>query len=258
MKNNNEQFLLELLNMSSGVYVNENEEYIYFYPSNPKSLGFTIQIPFSQGSTSIDINFIIEDKKDKHNKMVNFSIDSIDEVKNFMNLLYKKHDTDILNNRDIPDYIIEKIENALKAPLHDNYPYVITGQDENMVLKDKMLNSNMPTNTDGLHINIGRSLYNYENKKKFKPLQPIIVDCFYNDSTTDGNIMYKKVIPAYQVHEYPIIEKHAHIHSTTKDIMSLIEAVDNIKPEAGSALNYLVLDMELDNNTDAKSMRRKI
>lgn len=254
-KNNNEKFILALLDMTDVVYADVNDEYMYFYPSNPNTLGFSIKIPTSQCSTSVDINFTFEASKrtSKDDNIVNLSFDSVHEIKDFMAQLYEKHEA-LLNSHSkaTPD-ILEKFESALKAPLNSNR-YLLQGQhDQN----EKMVLKNNGT-VDFLNINIGRALFNYDEKRKFKPLTPIVIDCFYTDPATSGNIMYKKVIPAYLAHEYPVVLEHAHIHKTTNNIYDLAEALSAISPKSGSALSAIILDIELDKNDSVKNSRPKL
>jgi hypothetical protein len=254
-KNNNEKFILALLDMTDVVYADVNDEYMYFYPSKPNTLGFSVKIPTSQCSTFIDINFTFEASKRtaKDDNIVNLSFDSAHEIKDFMEQLYEKHETLLNSHSRVSPEILEKFESALKAPLNSNR-YILQGQhvqNEHMILKNN-------GTVDFLNINIGRALFNYDEKKKFKPLAPIVIDCFYSDSTTDGNIMYKKVIPAYLVDEYPIVALHAHVHKTTKDLNELTDALNKINPKSGSALSAIILDIELDKNDNVKSSRPKL
>jgi hypothetical protein len=251
-KNNNEKFILALLDMTDVVYADVNDEYMYFYPSKPNTLGFTIKIPTSQCSTTVDINFTFETQRRtaKDDQIVNLSFSSAHEIKDFMEELYKKHAALVNSHSKATPEIIEKIELALKSPLN-NPDYVLKGQFEDLILND---NNKYPS----LYINIGRTVFNYDEKRKFKPLEPIVIDCFYPDSTTDGNIMYKKVIPAYLAHEYPIVAEYAHIHKTTKNIYDLAEALNEINPKSSSALSAIILDIELDKNDSTKTSRPKL
>lgn len=251
-KNNNEKFILALLDMTDVVYADVNDQYMYFYPSKPNTLGFTIKIPTSQCSTSVDINFIFETSRrtEKDDQIVNLSFDSAHDIKDFMEELYKKHSALLNNHTKATPEILEKIESALKSPLN-NPNYVLKGQFEDLILND---NNKYPN----LYINIGRTVFNYDEKRKFKPLEPIVIDCFYSDSTTDGNIMYKKVIPAYLAHEYPIVKEYAHIHKTTKNLNELTDALKEINPKSGSILSAMILDIELDKNENVKNSRPKL
>jgi hypothetical protein len=250
-KNNNEKFLLTLLDMTDAVYTSSVDEYMYFYPSKPKSLGFTIKIPFVQGSKSVDINFTVESSSRMQNdeKHVNFSFSSPDEIKDFMAQLYQKHE-DMLNNGRVSSEVIAKFEEVLKAPI-DNYPYILEGKDESLGIKNK-------TTDDGIYIGFGRAIYNYEEKRKFKPLEPIVINCYYRENVASPNIMFQKVIPAYMVHEYPIVAKHAYIHKTTKDLHELTDALYEISPKSATALSALILDVELDRNAPVKNSKPKL
>lgn len=252
---NNEKFLLALLDMTDCVYVGGVDEYLYFYPTNPKSLGFSIKIPFSQGSTSVDVNFTFDSpsRRESEERFVNFSFNSPDEIQDFMKQLYQKHEN-LLNSHVSfsPETleVIDKFEKILKSPL-DNYPYILQGVEEEMKIKDRHTD-------DGVHISFGRTLFNYEDKRKFKSLEPIIIDCFYRESLTSPNIMYKKVIPAYMAHEYPIVEKHAYIHKSTKNLHELTDALYKIHPDSAIAISALLLDVELDKKTPIKNSRPKL
>ncbi len=251
-KNNNEKFLLDLLSRTDVVYNSGTDEFLYFYPSKPESLGFEIKIPYNQASTSVDVNFVVAaaSRRDSEEKVVNFSLGSVDNVKEFMAELYKKHDS-LLNNRDIPEHVLAKFEEVLKAPL-DKYPFFVEGKEENLCIRTNQHNE------EGVYISLGRTLYNYENKVKFKPLAPITIKCFYKDDTTNGNIMYEKVIPAYLVNEYPIVAKHAYVSKSVKEIHSLADALYELSPKSASVVGTMVLDIELENKDSVKNSRPKL
>jgi len=251
-KNNNEKFLLELLSRTDAVYSSGVDEYMYFYPSKPASLGFSVKIPYSNSSTCVDVNFVFDSasRRESEEKIVNFSFPSVDEVKDFMAELYRKHDK-LLNNREIPEHILAKFEEVLKAPI-DKYPYFVEGNEENLCIKTSK------TSQEGVYIALGRSLYSFENQVKFKPLAPITIGCYYKDEHTNGNIVYQKVIPAYLVNEYPIVAKHAFVNKSVRDFHSLADALCEINPKSGSALSSIILDIELDKKDDVKNSRPKL
>jgi hypothetical protein len=248
-KDINQKFLLALLNTTDAVYSGGIDEGFYFYP---KDLGFTVQVPFAHHSTFVDVNFVFEKPggRDSEKDVVNLSFGTIDEVQEFMNQLYKKHEKMLNSHRVLPE-AIDKFEEALIAPLGKGNPYTISGSDENIKLTEK-------TNDYELTINLGRALFNFENEKKIKPLEPIVIDCFYRPSESDRNEYFKKVVAAYKVDEYPILAKLANINPTIQDIHTLSDALLKVNPKSGKALSAFLLDVELDKKDGIKNNRPKI
>ncbi len=248
-KDINQKFLLALINTTDSVYSGGLDEGFYFYP---KDLGFTIQIPFSHHSTSVDVNFVFEKygSRDSDKEVVNFSFPFIDDISQFMNQVYQKHET-MLNNHGILPEAIKKCNEALTEPLGPINPYKIIGKHEDTKLFQK-------TDEYELNITLGKSLYNFESPKKTKPLEPIIIDCFYKPTASNKNEYYKKVIPAYKVDEYPIVAKLANINPTVNDVHALSDALSKINPKAGALLSSMILDVELDKKEVVKNNRPKL
>lgn len=248
-KNINQKFLLEILNLSDAVYDGGLDEGFYFYP---KGLGFTVQIPYSQYSTAVDVNFVLKKSgsRDSDKEVVNLSFPFLDDIKEFMSELYTKHEL-MLNNHDCSKQALSKFNEALKTPLSKNYPYTIKGDNENISLVED-------TSEYALAINIGRATFIFDNQKKFKPLRPIIVDCFYRPNGSKKNEHYKKVIPAYQVSDYPIVARFSNINKTFDNIYSLSDAMSKINPQSATLLSSIILDIELDKKDSAKTKRPKI
>lgn len=246
-KNINQSFLIELLKATDVVYDGGIDEHFYFYPKN---FGFTVQVPYSQYSTNIDINFIFEKSAKSDNQIVNLSFNSDEEIKEFMKELYIKNEL-LLNSHGHSSETMNKSLEALQHPLIKPYPYTIKGENESMrlVLKE---------NGAELNILLGRALYNYETPKKFKPLEPINLECFYKANGSNTNEHFKKVIPAYKAHEYPIIEKFANINKTTNNAYELIDSLQLINPNASSLLSSMLLNLELEKKQSASNKKNKI
>src|SRR5579875_349046 len=95
--NINEKFLLELLESTDFVYFYQSEpDYLYFYPNN-LDLDIVIRIPYTYPTTNVNVKFMCSKT---NNEILNFLIDSPDEIKSFMELFYQKYENQL--NEKLP------------------------------------------------------------------------------------------------------------------------------------------------------------
>lgn len=250
-KNINEKFLLDLLERTDVVYFDTSERYFYFYPKN---LGFTVQVPCSQYSKNVDINFAFDNSHStsrySDKSIVNFSFASAENIEEFMSQLYKKHEN-VLNNRMPQEEEKLMFLKCLKTALDEDSICKSEGQNESLKLMNK-------DGQNELIINIGKALYNYDSPIKRKPLEPIIIECFHITPNHSKNIYYQMAVPAYKIDEFPILSKLADVSPTTTDIHSLSDALNKANPEAGALLGSIILNLELDQKDEIKPNRLKL
>jgi hypothetical protein len=247
--NINEKFLLALLEDSDFVHCERTEpEFFYFYPKN---IDIEIKIPFSHSSTHINIHFLYNTEK-SGNEIINFSIDSPDEIKEFMKLLYKKYQ-DKLNETYPPlsQDVINIFEDMLRHPIDDNYPYSFDGSYDTPYIEEK-------NKTSGCCIYVYEGTSNKGNTIKFKPLEPICLPCYYSNGKDDSESKYYKVIPAYLINEYPALSGLIKMNHIVKNTNELSDVLYSLSGDLAPKLNTLILDLELAEQHKSKKNKSKL
>lgn len=237
----NEKFTLQLLSTTDSVYYTKTQydDYFYFYPKN---LNLIVRIPVNH-SNNVEVNFVKENRNNNNQeKIVTLTLI---EKESFLQELYLKHEQ-MLNISHIGySENIQKINELLQLPI-DNSELLIAGTDRNLTLMSPYLNKK-------IIFNIGRAI---ENEKRFNPLSPIVIDCFITEPNKD-NIFIKKVIPTYQVEQFPKIKEFINLNPSCNEVFTLIEEINKINPESSSLLNATLLDLEL-SNSNLKTQKMKI
>jgi hypothetical protein len=246
--NINEKFLLKLLEHTEYIFCSKDTENFYF---SPTGFDVEIKIPYSHSSTQINMHFIyaFDDANNKtHKETINFSIDSPDEIKNFMYQLYKKYELGLNEGYGkLSKEVIDKFETMLQQTdtikgLDDSNPHI------------------RETNgKETYYVDINEVAFSYGKRLKFRPLSPLIIPCYYSKGDTEK--MYKKVVPGYLIHKYPSLAQIAQIDPLVKNIHELQDALDSLKlhnPKSASILNALILETELDNTNQVKKHKPKL
>jgi len=177
-KNITEDFLLSILNTADCGYYNtdKTDSHLYFYP---KGLNCTIKIPCID-SEHIDINFHFT----KPDRFVNFSNGSAKTIPTFINQLFLKLEQQLNSSSGKYNEHIDDL-NYLLSKVGDNKPFVqkqIKKQEqnkENIFIEHKNDNFN-------LTVNIGRTLFKYNTSITFRPIEPVIIDCFFEQTNNIG------------------------------------------------------------------------
>lgn len=241
--NINENFLLKLIESTDLVYCFESEpNYLYFYP---KDADVEIQIPHISPTKNVNIKFI----STKNKETINFLIDSPEEIKKFMKLLYQKHER-YLNN-ELPKLPIEALnifENMLTLPIDDNYPYNFDGTQNGPYMEEK-------DKTSGCSISLYETLSPHGKVKEFNPLAPIAIPCYYLDENiNDGeDMLHYKVIPAYMAHEYPALSNFVKLSNVVRNTSELSDMLYSLGGSMAPKLNAMILESDLDNNKPKKT-----
>lgn len=249
--NLNEKFLLKILEYTEYVH-NDHDLGEFTFESN--GLDVEIRIPYSHSSEQVNIHFIYSFENENGNlfkETINFSFDSPNEIKNFMNELYKNYELTLNPNYDtISNQILEKFENMLK------YPCNIQGVEDNLpFIEDR-------NTKDCYYIDIHEAVFNFDERKTFTPLAPLIIPCHYR-SIENGGVerKYKKVIPAYLVHEYISLTQFTKVDSVVKNINEFNDMLDKLhlsNSPSGKILNAVLLDNELINNNKIQKPKNKL
>jgi hypothetical protein len=246
--NINEKFLLKLIEDTDYIFCAKDSENFYF---SPNGFDVEIKIPYSHSSTQINIHFIysFDDVNNKpHKETINFSFASPNEIKEFMFALYKKYELGLNEGYgNLSKEIIDKFETMLKQ------------SDSIKGLDDNNAHISYINGKENYYVDINDAAFSYGKRIKFRPLSPLIIPCYYNTGNTEK--IYKKVIPAYLIHEYPPLIKIAKVEPVVKNIHELQNVLDSLKllnPKSASILNALILDVELDKNTPIKNSKPKL
>ncbi len=250
--NSNEKFLLKLLEKVDYVSCIHEKEILNF---SIDDLNMEVKIPYSHSSDHIDINLIysIENENGDYRKeTISFNFDSFEDIKEFLVEFYKKYEHSI-NYSPIPSDLNEKYEGMLKLPFDENYPYF-----------NKLTNELFIQDIDGnkkYGIDLEDAINKYGSEIKFKPLAPITVSCYYISGEKLKSYSFQKVIPAYLINDYPILNKFAKTNSSVKNLDQLQKALDSIKdldPKTASILNAFILDSELRQDLAEKTPKFKL
>lgn len=246
--NNKEKFLLELLEKSDSVGMDEDN--LFFHP---KDINFEIKIPYNQCSNMIHINFILKEyNSDK--KGVSLTFSSVDEAPIFMTEIYKRYNEYLnqhVNNTAFSQDNLNKIEEILKTPMDiNNYRYFIDGQLESLIIRDNK-------EPHGLQINLGEAIYDYGKPINFNPLSYLVIDCFHKDKSTSCISGYKKIIPAFLIDKYKAISNIVDINKSTDNLHAITDALYKLDHNSGAVLTSMILNIELD-NTNNKNKKNKI
>ena len=246
----NEKFLLHLLDTVDVVYHSKTvyENHLYFYP---KGLGFTIKIPLTD-SKHVNINFCKDNNRNREDDIINLEIPSFDSVKNFFNELYKKHEILINNSKDYEKYQ-NLFDDFLKTPIKNLPKHTTDGKDDTLRL---IFN----TEEQEIIFCVGRALLNYDDAKKYKPLEPIKLELFWKNKGDSKNNFFTKIIPAFELKEYPILQKYSGVIPSCSNIHNLLEilSANSDKKENLGALHSFILDVELSNKEEFKNHKPKI
>jgi hypothetical protein len=246
--NINEKFLLKIL---------ENVEFVHCNPSKGEYLFFSykdmeIQIPYSFPSTNINIKFIYHTDI-INNHIINFLIDSPNEIKDFMRLVYQKYEN-IHNNQlpSLPKKVLDIFDDMLMHPLDKDYPYSYTSTPNSPYIEEK-------NKTSGCSIFLYETIFPDGKVKKFNPLEPIVIPCYYsNGDENSEDIPYYKVIPAYLAHEYPVLSNIVKLNNIVNDTSELSNILYSLGGELGPEINSLILEADLEINSKAKKSKPKL
>lgn len=224
----NKIFLLNLINSADYVYLScQENKYFYFYA---KEIDFKIKVPFGY-SDEVDVYFFKENKVKNINKNVILSLGK--NCFDFLNKLHKKYELMLNSNMTDCGKFSNLIEEDLLLPVKKTKFYLGENNGNIALLKKE----------DQINLSI-----HIENiKKEYFLYEPIVLNCKYN------NIFFKKVIPAYNINNYPIFRKMIKIKSIHNNISSFIEEISKIEPKCGIILKAKLLDIELNNKEQNKT-----
>jgi len=252
--NINEKFLLELLAHTKDFTTDQTEPDSFCF--HPDDFNMEVKIPYDNGSDQVNIDLIysmITKNGRSLKKTINFIFDSISEINEFLTELFKKYENYLnRNNSEISEQILDKFENILRLPIDEKYPYNSQINYEKPYIEDKGEN-------EQYNMDIFDSIFTYSQKNKLKPLSPILIHCYYNSGEIGAT--YKKVIPAYLINEYPILNKHIKSEPVVSNIHELSNALNSLRlnnSKSQSILNALILEEELSNNNSEKKPKSKL
>ncbi len=248
MNNNlNENFLLTLLEQADAVYHQKDQydNHLYFYPKN---LGMTVQIPCIE-SPSLNVNFVKETRMSKDKgEVVNFYVPHYNEVPNFLAKMYGKLE-DMLNGRGSQE---DKglFDELLKKPLDKMPHFTLNGEDNSLkvVLREKDAE---------VIIHIGRAFLSHSNAKvRYNALEPIKLEIYWKNQKETQFHGLTKIIPAYEVSQYPLLNKYASVTKHNDGVLELLETLSKkVDKENFSFLHSLILDMELSQKEEKKKTK---
>jgi hypothetical protein len=240
--NINEKFLLKLIESTDLVYCFESEpDYLYFFP---KDSNIEIQIPHISPTTNVNIKFMSR----TNNDIINFLIDSPDEIKEFMKLLYQKYEN-YLNEKlpTLPKKALDIFDNMLTLPIDSNYPYHFDGTQNSPYIEEK-------NKTSGCSIFLYEALSPEGHIKQFNPLEPIAIPCYYSNGDEDSEDMkHYKVIPAYMAKKYPVLSNLVKLSNVVKNTSELSDMLYSLGGNMAPKLNTMILEGDLDSNKPKKS-----
>ncbi len=228
-------FAKAILDLSDSVYYSctQYENEFYFYPKN---LDSTVKINVTN-SKSIDLSFIFDNKKnDKQPVVSNLNLGDVENCPEFMTSLYAKHEDMLNSGMEVYNKFKETVELLLSGQLN---------WDTNLIKANDTIKINFKNKDASIIVNF-RDVYNSERPIIFKPIAPVVLDCFVEESNGERGL-FKKVMPAYKVNEYDLIRENIMVNTSDKDIYlfldSLIKKEDSQRRD--KVLAKILLELEL-------------
>lgn len=241
--NINEKFLLKLLENTKFVYSYPSEaDSVYFYPDD---MNVEIKLPYTSPTTNVNIKFI---STGVNKETINFLIDSPDEIKEFMKILYQKYEN-YLNDKlqPVPQKALDIFKDMLTLPINDNYPYHFDGTKNSPYIEEK-------NKTSGCSIFLYEALSPNGDLKEFYPLEPIAIPCYYSTGKDDEeDMMCYKVIPAYRSKEYPALSDFVKLKNVVRNTNELSDMLYLLGGNMAPKLNAMILESDLESNPTKKS-----
>jgi hypothetical protein len=236
MENQKQDFAKAILELTDSVYhtktQHENNFYLFV-----KNLGATVQIEIGN-STNVELSFIFV-KSTEITTISNLSLGSIFDCADFMNGIYNKHEAMLNNHSDTHAEFNNKLEFALKKENDSPFCEEQINESVKLILNEPEYN---------ISINL-REVYNRYNPTTFKPLEPLVFDCFMTQK--NGDVCYfKKVIPAYRISEYPILKDKVLVNNSENELSTFIDNMlaNATKPNTSKLLSKILLDISIPKN----------
>ncbi len=244
MDNKKQKFANSILERTDRVYHTKTQQENNFY-AFVKNLGATIQIEIGN-STNVELSFVFV-KSTEITTISNLSLGSVFDCSEFMNGIYAKHEAMLNNHIGTHKEFNEKLELALRK--ENNSPFSETEKNESIKL---ILNEPKYD----LSISL-RTVHNKYNPITFKPLEPLVFDCFMTPKIGEG-CYFKKVIPAYKINEYPILKDKVLVNNSENELNTFIDNViaNAPNPNTGKFLSTILLDITMpQNNTNKPKLK---